>query len=186
MQYKAHFLFMAEQVSESLSLMVFLGTAGIGVHVVHTSRVNIAYKLESLWLNKISDNERCYIHKISHSLILVWNISNADDCYNVVCNMVSYWIKIYQESTASVNSFAPGKFEWNFRYLIFQIISVIDGWVISCELALSWMSLDLTDDDKSTWVQVMAWCRETTSHYLSPCWPRSLWPYGVTRPQWVK
>ena len=47
------------------------------------------------------------------------------------------------------------------------------------------MSLDLTDD-KSTLVQVMAWCRQATSHYLSQCWPRSLSPYGVTRPQWIK
>ena len=83
------------------------------------------------------------------------------------------------------NSFTPGKFEWNFRYLIFQIISVIDGWGISCELAPRWMSLDLTDD-KSTLVQVMAWCRQATSHYLNQCWPRSPTPYGVTRPQWVK
>ena len=36
-----------------------------------------------------------------------------------------------------------------------------------------------------TLVQVMAWCRQATSHYLSQCWPRSLSPYGVTRPQWV-
>ena len=83
-----------------------------------------------------------------------------------------------------VKSLAPGKFEWNFRHLIFQIISVLDGWGISCELALRWMSLDLTDD-KSTLVQVMAWCRQATSHYLSQCWLRSLSPYGVTRPQWV-
>ena len=47
------------------------------------------------------------------------------------------------------------------------------------------MSLDLTDD-QSTLVQVMAWCSQATSHYLSQCWPRSLSPYGVTRPQWVK
>ena len=32
----------------------------------------------------------------------------------------------------------------------------------------------------------MAWCRQATSHYLSQCWPRSLSPFGVTRPQWVK
>ena len=82
------------------------------------------------------------------------------------------------------NSLAPGKFEWNFRYLIFQMISVIDGWSISCELALRWMSLDLTDD-KSTLVQVMASCRQATSHYLNQFWPKSLSPYGVTRPQWV-
>ena len=77
------------------------------------------------------------------------------------------------------NSLAPGKFEENFRYLIFQIISVIDGWVISCEFALWWMLLNLTD--KSTLVLVMAWCRQAISHYLIQFWPRSLSPYGVTR-----
>ena len=83
-----------------------------------------------------------------------------------------------------VNPLASGKFECKFRYLIFQISSVIDGWVTSCELALRWMSLYLTDD-KSTLVQVMNWCRQATSDYLSLCWLRSLSPYGVTRPQWV-
>ena len=56
---------------------------------------------------------------------------------------------------------------------------MIDGWVVSCEITLRWMSQGRTDD-KSTLVQVMA-----TSHYLSQCWPRSMSPYGVTRPQWV-
>ena len=40
------------------------------------------------------------------------------------------------------------------------------------------------NDHKSTLVQVMAWCRQATSHYLSQCWPRSMSPYGVTGPQW--
>ena len=66
-----------------------------------------------------------------------------------------------------VNSLAPGKFEG-----------------ISYEIALRWMPLDLTDD-KSTLVQVMAWCRQATSHYLGQCWPRSMSPNDVTRPQWV-
>ena len=47
------------------------------------------------------------------------------------------------------------------------------------------MPLDLTDD-KSTLVQVMAWCRQAAIHYLSQCWPRSVSPYGIIRPQWVK
>ena len=85
----------------------------------------------------------------------------------------------------NVNSLAPGKFEWNFRYAIFKQILKIDGWGISCEIALVWMWLDFTDD-LSTLVQVMAWCRQATSHYLSQCWPKSLLPYGVTRPQRVK
>ena len=47
------------------------------------------------------------------------------------------------------------------------------------------MPWDLTDN-KSTLFQVTAWCRETTSHYLSQCWPSSMSPDGVTRPQLVK
>ena len=43
---------------------------------------------------------------------------------------------------------------------------------------------DLTDD-KSTLVQVMAGCRQATSHYQSQCWPRSMPQCGVTRPQRV-
>ena len=83
------------------------------------------------------------------------------------------------------NSSVPGKFEWRFRYLMFQIISVINGWDISCELPLKWMSIDLTGD-KSTLVPIMAWCRQAPSHYLSQYWLRSLSSYVVTRPQWVK
>ena len=71
-----------------------------------------------------------------------------------------------------------------FRYIIFQIISVDDGWVISCELALRLMSLVFTDD-KSTLVQVVAWFRQARSQYLNQCLCRSLSSYAVTRPQWV-
>ena len=39
--------------------------------------------------------------------------------------------------------------------------------------------------DLSTLAQVMAWCRQAASHYMSPYWPRSMSPYGITKPQWV-
>ena len=55
---------------------------------------------------------------------------------------------------------------------------------ISHDNALWWMSQDITDD-KSTLVQVMAWCHQAPSHYLSPCWPSSMSPYGFLRQQWV-
>ena len=80
-------------------------------------------------------------------------------------------------SPVELNSLAPGKFELNFRHVIFKQILVIDGWGISCEIPLK---------DQSTLVQVIAWCHQATSHYLSQCWPRFLQRYGVTRPQWVK
>ena len=54
--------------------------------------------------------------------------------------------------------------------VIFKRILVIDSWGISCQIALIWMPLDFIDD-QSTLVQVMAWCRQATSHYLSECWP---------------
>ena len=68
--------------------------------------------------------------------------------------------------------------------MVFKFILAIDGWDISHEISSRWMSLDLTDD-KSALVQAMAWCRQATSHYLSQCWPRSVSPYGIIRPQWV-
>ena len=48
--------------------------------------------------------------------------------------------------TKFFNSLAPGKFEWNFRSEIFKQILVINGWDVYSEIALRWMSLDLTDD----------------------------------------
>ena len=81
-----------------------------------------------------------------------------------------YWQRL-------VNSLAPGRFKVNFRWVIFKLILVVNGWTCP-HMSVTY--------DKSTLVQVMAWCRQATSHYLSQCWPRSLSPYGVTRPQWVK
>ena len=79
-----------------------------------------------------------------------------------------------------------GPFQWISLefYVIFKPISVINGWCISYEIGLKWLSLDFTDD-KSILIQVMAWCRQATSHHLCQCWPRSMSPSGVTRPQWV-
>ena len=39
---------------------------------------------------------------------------------------------------------------------------------------------------KSPLVKVTAWCRQATSQYLNQYWHRSLPPYDVTGPQWVK
>ena len=88
---------------------------------------------------------------------------------------------------------------WDLQYLTHWPLGDLDAisklqfsisfyWLVSShrlkDNALRWMPRDLTDD-KSTLVQVMAWCLQATSHYLSLCWPRSLSPYDVTRPQWV-
>ena len=46
------------------------------------------------------------------------------------------------------------------------------------------MPRDLIDDE-SALVQVMAWCRLATSHYLNQCGLISMTPHGITKPQWV-
>ena len=86
------------------------------------------------------------------------------------CNFLACFMDWY------LNSLTPGRFQWNFRNIIFKLILVTDGCDISSKIALRWTSLDHSDD-KSTLVQVMAWCHQATSHYLNQCWPRSLPPY---------
>ena len=76
---------------------------------------------------------------------------------NQNCGIIAYKCTVDRYHSVEINSLAPGRSEWNFRYVISKWILVIDGWVISCEIALIWMSLDFTDD-QSTLVQIMAWC----------------------------
>ena len=118
-----------------------------------------------------------------------WLLPSLVDTGDICCHywqhiLVEIRIKIKSPREQWVNSLAAGGFHFNFRLVIFKLTLVNGGLGISHEISLRWMPLDLTGD-KSTLVQVMAWCRQATSHYLSQCWPRSLSPYGVTRPQWV-
>ena len=66
----------------------------------------------------------------------------------------------------------------------FQANSIIEDWGTPDETTLSGMSLDLAGNE-STSVHVMAYCCQTTSHYLCPFWSRSVMPCGVIRSQWV-
>ena len=82
-----------------------------------------------------------------------------------------------------VNSLAL-RSECDSKNVIFNLVLLIGILRSSHDSALRWIPQDLTDD-KSTLVQVMAWRRQATSHYLSQCWLSSLSPYGVARLQWV-
>ena len=129
----------------------------------------------------------------------IWSGAQWGLCYNHLkySNMILHKVRQIQETTMGLlqcieypskthfNSLAPGRFHFYIRKVIFKLTLVNGGWGISYEIALRWIPQDLTDD-KSTLVPVMAWCRQATSHYLSQCWPRSMSPNGVTRPEWVK
>ena len=85
---------------------------------------------------------------------------------------------------SNINSLAPGRPRCYFKTAIFNLLLLIGIFTSSKDNALRWIPRDLTDD-KSTLVQIMAWCRQAPSHYLSQCWPSSMSPYGIIRPQWV-
>ena len=97
------------------------------------------------------------------------------------------YIETVPRSTSWVggNSLAPGRTRCHFKTAIFNLVLLMGIFTSSKDNALRWIPRDLTDD-KSTLVQVMAWCRQATSHYLSQCWPSSMSSYGVTRPQRVQ
>ena len=79
---------------------------------------------------------------------------------------------------------APGRSGSDSKNGIFNLVLLIGIFGSSHDNALRWMPEDLADD-KSTLVQVMAWCRWATSHCLNQCWLSSFSSYGVARPQWV-
>ena len=86
----------------------------------------------------------------------------------------------WPEKHAHDNSLASGRSGSNLKSVTSQPILQMS---ISCETALRWI-LRYSFDNKSTLVQVMDWCYQATSHYLSQSCPSSMLPYGVTRAQW--
>ena len=68
-------------------------------------------------------------------------------------------------------------------WVVFKLLQLI-SWAFSYKIVVRWM-LQKSIDDKSTLVQVMAWCHQAPSHYLDQCWPISMSSYGFPRPQWV-
>ena len=139
------------------------------------------------------------LHTVVFYMLLVWYYEMLcqkwrNKMWNQSCDSQQMQTVCYEHIATSrqtvklnchVNSLAPGGFENIFQNVFFKLISWIDTLSNSCETALRSMPQN-PSDDKSTLVQVMAWCRQAASHYLSQCCPRSLSPYGVTRPQWVK
>ena len=68
-----------------------------------------------------------------------------------------------------LKSLAHGRWGCDLRLSIFKFISRIDILGISCDtIPFSWRPQDLTDN-WWTLIQVMAWCHQEMSHYLSKC-----------------
>ena len=149
--------------------------------------VNPNWESMAVWLSQAKSRDRSRCAPSQWETLLQCDVSHWLGTY--LDNIVQQWWNMQCNQDIKVDwwcillTHCPlGDFN---SILIFKLNLMNGGWGISCKIALRWMPLDLTDD-KSTLVQVMAWCRQATSHYLSQCWPRSLSLYGITRPQWWK
>ena len=163
------------------------GRDGVSNHQPHYCLLNHLFRRRSKKTSKLRVTGLCAGNSPVTGEFPAQKASNAEN--------VSIWWRHHDKYTHGFvvlcpvfrlfNSLAPGRFGCDSKSVIFNLVWLIDIFRSSHDNALWWMPQDLTDDN-STLVQVMAWCRQATSHYLSQCWLSPLSPYGVARPQWVK
>ena len=89
----------------------------------------------------------CHTYYEYHNYI--WQVSEQLSCGNT-CHIWTHWLQGDLDTILSV---------------IFKLILVIDGWDISFEPMLNWLSVDLAGD-KSAFAQMMASSHQAPSHYL--------------------
>ena len=99
-----------------------------------------------------------------------WLIQN----YN---NNIKHIFEVYCHFTSPLhNSLVAGRWGCNLKSINFKFNLQNSSLDTECDIALRWMLQNLTNE-KSTWVQEMAWCRQATSHCRNQCWPISMSPY---------
>ena len=118
-----------------------------------------------------------FTRMIWHYNCWFYTLSNVDSTRDV-CHTRYLW---YETVICFINSLASGRPGWQSKTATFNLVSLIGNFTSSKDNALRWMPRDLTNN-KSTLVQVMAWCHQAASHYLNQCWPRSPMLYGITSP----
>ena len=101
---------------------------------------------------------------------------SASMCKICVC----LWSSLEWYEGQWVNPLWPRHNGWHFAEDLFECISFCENFHILISLQ------SLFNDNKSTLVQVVAWCCQARSHYLNQCWPRSAISYSFPRPLWVE
>ena len=90
------------------------------------------------------------------------------------------WVTIHVQ----FNSSPPRQFGGKIADDIFKRIFVNENDWMSIKISLKFIH-EGPIDNKSVLVQVMAWRRQATSHYLNQCWPSFLTHICGTRGRWV-
>ena len=71
-----------------------------------------------------------------------------------------------------INPLTPGRCHGNSKSVMFEHMLWITFLSSYCKIALGWKLQNTFD--KSTLIQVMAWCHQATSYYLKQCWLRCM------------
>ena len=114
------------------------------------------------WVNSLRPSGNLWHHSTWSSLVQII----VDICSVLSLDLNQWWLIVSWMPWNKFNSLAPARSECNSTNGIFNLVLLTGIFRSSHDNALQWMPQDLTDD-KSTLVQVMAWCRQATSHYLT-------------------
>ena len=144
--------------------------------------------MQLFWLNSLNT----ILERAKHDDVIKWK------------HFPRYWPFVRGIHRSPVNS--PHKGQWRGPLMFCLICTWINGWVnnrgagdlrrhrahydvtVMLDNRLLWNCRQIIvpghiPDDKSTLVQVTAWSRRATSHYLIRCWPNFMSPYGITGPR---
>ena len=112
-------------------------------------------------------------HQFLHIIVLVRNYKWWPIVF--VCFALGSWL----------NSLLHGKCVSDFKAVNTKHNLRLISWVLKSRLP--WNKCErILVGGKPTLVQVMAWCHQTTNHYLDQCCWRSRTSCSVSRPVWVK
>ena len=89
-----------------------------------------------------------------------------------ICVTQPQWVKSLTSERCGTTS----------QRILFRHLVKCSSFATRCDITLKWKLRRLTNEKSSL---VMIYCRQGISHYLSQSRPRSISPYGVSRPQWV-
>ena len=112
-----------------------------------------------------------YTPKTQHTTMFIW-VETIQEPLVTSFRQLNFHYVLAFLFISMFNSLEPSKYGSSFESAIFKLIILTSSLGILCEIALRSRPRNFTNE-------------KLTSKYLSQCWPRSLSPYDVTRPQWV-
>ena len=157
-----------------LNIWICFHIAFLAFNILHGIPFSIAdssLKTESWWC------QLCYHWRQTPEAVIVTASSTTSEDKVAIMTTLGFQCCLW------CYSLIAGRSRCDFKNAIFYLL-LIGIFKSSLIYAHSWMPQDHVHV-KSALVEVMAWCRQAASHYLSQCCLSFLLPYGVTRPQWV-